>query len=171
MVISTMSAGCTSACANIHKANVLSTVKRTLSRQVLEAKIVDMISICCFGGSFERLHFNMVVPSTRCYTITSSSSSALWKSLDDLNSLQCHAFIELWKVTGLQFAGIKPDVLVLLVGSQRIPKSVTTVGSANRTKLPSYTVLHFVTFLGGASGHAEGYTCHTLRCSQSMHLI
>ena len=85
--------------------------------------MIDMISICCFGGSFERLDFNMIVPSTRCYTIT--SSSALWMSLDDLNSLQRHAFIERWKVRGLQFAGTKPDVL--LVGPQRIPKSVTTV--------------------------------------------
>ena len=59
--------------------------------------------------------------------------------LDDLKSLQCHAFIELWKVMGLQFAGIKPDVLVLLVGPRRIPKSVTTVRGLGEEKWEART--------------------------------
>lgn len=109
--------------------------------------MIDMLSICCFGGSFDRL-----------------SSFALWMPLDDLNSLQKHAFIERWKVRGLQFAGIKPDVLLL--GPQRIPKSVTTVRRLGEEKWEART--------GQTCGGTLRCTLSTLflcRCSQSMHLI
>lgn len=132
--------------------------------------MIDMISLCCFGGSFERLDFNMIVPSTRCYTIT--SSSALWMSLDDLNSLQRHAFIERWKVRGLQFAGIKPDVL--LVGPQRIPKSVTTVRRLGEEKWEARTGQTCGGTLRCTLSRffcARAWAGHTLRRSQSMHLI